>query len=262
MSARFFDRGWCRFPFDPTLADWVHAALPAARAAVQAPENQEWLRCGGTWFVGVNALPNDPNGAVAGGPEMAGAACNFVRDALKLEGFSWDRAQVSVCYPGYPQPTATESADAFRFRLNRDAAHVDGLLPEGSERRRHLREPHGFVLGIPMVEADAGASPLVVWEGSHEIVRDAFRTVFGTLAPNRWRDVDVTDMYKATRQRIFEICPRVEVCAVPGEAYLIHRLALHGVAPWAQTAKTGPDGRMIVYFRPQTGPVGGWLNAL
>ena len=52
------------------------------------------------------------------------------------------------------------------------------------------------------------------------------------------------------RRRIFAECPRVAVIARPGEAYAIHRLALHGVAPWQEEAPAGPDGRMIAYFRP------------
>ncbi len=264
MSCDFLDKGWRRFPFDPILADWVEAALPAARAAVVAPENIEWLRCGGSWFVGVNALPNDPDGAVAGGPPVSGLAYDFIRGELKLHGFQWDRAQISVCYPGYPQPSESESADAFRFRLHRDAAHVDGLLAEGPDRRRHLREHHGFVLGIPMVDVPADAAPLVVWEGSHEIIREAFQTVFGGIAPDNWGDVNVTEPYKAVRQKVFDTCERVEVHAKPGEAYLVHRLAVHGVAPWSITGPLddiGPDGRMIAYFRPTTGPVRDWLDA-
>ncbi len=73
---------------------------------------------------------------------------------------------------------AGESPAKTRYRRERDAAHVDGLLPEGEERRRHLREHHGFILGLPMVEFDREASPFVVWEGSHEIMRDIFAARF------------------------------------------------------------------------------------
>ena len=61
--------------------------------------------------------------------------------------------------------------------------------------------------------------------------------------------------------RIFDTCKRVEVTARPGEAYLVHRLALHGTAPWRDSAESGTDGRMIVYFRPETGGLGDWLSA-
>lgn len=257
----FFEKGWLRFPFDPHLAKWVETALPAARATVSDPENAEWLRCGGTWFVGVNALPNDSNGSVHGGPDLAGQAMEFVRDTLCLPDVALDRGQVSICYPGYPQPSDGETEAAFRFRRNRDAAHLDGLRPQGPDRRRHLLEQHGFVLGIPMVEADEGAAPLVVWEGSHEIIRDAFTKVFTGILPCDWADIDVTELYQATRKKVFETCRRVSVAARPGEAYLVHRLAIHGVAPWADAANAGPDGRMIVYFRPETGEPGDWLSS-
>ena len=180
---------------------------------------------------------------------------------LGLKNFGWEPAQVSVCYPGYPRASDNESETAFRYRARRDAAHVDGLIPEGADRRRHLREIHGFVLGIPMVETSADASPLVVWNGSHNIIRAAFAELFEGLPSEAWGDVDATEVYQSTRRRIFEICERVAVTARPGEAYLIHRLALHGVAPWADGAEAGADGRMIVYFRPEVGGPQDWLNA-
>ena len=258
---QFFRSGWCRFPYDPILANWVHHSLEAARETLNAPEQAEWLRCDGTWFAGVNALPNDAAGAVAGGPVVSGAAIDFIAHDLGLSGFTWDRAQVSICYPGYPKPGEHETEAAARFRRNRDAAHVDGLLPEGPNRRRYLREHHGFLLGIPMAEVGAGASPLVVWEGSHELMRSAFSEVFKDLPPEAWGDVDVTDTYQAARRLAFETCERVEIAAQPGEAYLVHRLALHGVAPWADGATAGPDGRMICYFRPEMGGPEDWLRA-
>ena len=54
----FFERGWCLFPRDETLHAWLRRAVPAAQAAISRPANAQWLRCGGTWFVGVNALFN------------------------------------------------------------------------------------------------------------------------------------------------------------------------------------------------------------
>lgn len=252
-------RGWCRFAADAVLGRWVAATLPAAQAAVAAPENAKWLRCGGTWFAGVNVLGNDTAGAVRSGPPLCGTVIDFIRDGLGLSGFDWDRGQVSVCYPTYPQPMPSETEAAFRYRRDKDAAHVDGLVPIGPERRRHLKESHAFILGLPMVETGAGASPVTVYEGSHELAREAFAERFAGLPEARWPDEDVTEAYHALRSRIFETCPRVEVHARPGEAYLIHRLALHGVARWRDGATAGPDGRMIVYFRPLLGGPGDWI---
>ncbi|MFO1173339.1 MAG: hypothetical protein U1E49_20520 [Hyphomicrobiaceae bacterium] len=253
-------RGWCRFAAGAALARWVDATLPDARATVSAPENAKWLRCGGTWFAGVNVLGNDARGAVPGGPALSGAVIDFIRDELGLTGFGWDPGQVSVCYPRYPQPMPYETEAAFRYRRDKDAAHLDGLIAVGPDRRRHFQEPHAFILGIPMVETSAGASPVTIYEGSHEMVRDAFAARFAGLLPERWPDEDVTEAYHAVRRRIFETCPRVEVHARPGEAYLIHRLALHGVARWQEGATAGPDGRMIVYFRPLLPELRAWLN--
>ena len=113
-------------------------------------------------------MPNDIHGAVGDSGPLQGKAVDFIRDELGLDGFEWDIGQISICYPGYPQPMTGESEAAFRFRRDRDAAHVDGLLPEGPQRRRHLREHHGFILGIPLVAFSEDASPFVVWEGSHK----------------------------------------------------------------------------------------------
>ena len=171
-------------------------------------------------------------------------------------------AQVSVIYPGYPRPRAGEGEAAFGYRLRRDAAHVDGVRPEGAARRRFVLEPHSFILGLPLVPASERAAPLVVWEGSHEIMRAAFAAAFRDRPPEAWRTVDVTEIYQAARREVFESCTRVEVSAAPGEAYVVHRLALHGVAPWAEGEPAGPDGRMIAYFRPECpGGHAEWLQA-
>ena len=260
-SELFLEKGWCRFDYDAVLAEWVGHALPFARAAVAEQTNAQWLRCGGTWFAGVNALPNDVAGVVGKSGPLRGVAIDFIRKVLGLTEFDWDTAQVSVCYPRYPLPMPSELPAAFRFRRGRDAAHVDGLLPEGADRRRHLRQHHGFILGLPMVEFDPNASPFVVWEGSHELVRTALAKRFDGLSPERWGVEDVTEVYHQTRRRVFDSCRRVEISARPGEAYVAHRLIVHGVAPWAESASGGTDGRMICYFRPEIGGPRAWLTS-
>ena len=260
-SETFYKQSWCRFKHDFAVEKWVEHALPSARETVTAEVFSKWLRCGGTWFAGVNALPNDSSGAVAGSKPLGGVAIEFIHKSLGLSGFDWDKAQVSVCYPGYPQPMESESPAAFQYRRDRDAAHVDGLLPEGANRRRHLREFHGFILGIPMVEFSLDASPFVVWEGSHEIIRSDVKARFGDLPPDQWGDEDITETYHQARQRVFATCKRVEITARPGEAFITHRLALHGVAPWGESAHADEDGRMICYFRPDIGGPLEWLMA-
>lgn len=255
----FTARGWALFGHDPKIKSWAASAVGPARAAASDPAQAHWLRCGGTWFVGVDALPNDKRGAVGDGPPLTGLAMDFIRN---IPGFDLPlhRAQVSVCYPGYPQPSEEETATAFQYRLKRDAAHVDGLLAEGPERRRYLKEPHAYILGLPLVEADPGASPLVVWESSHIIMRQAFAKAYEGVPPERWPDVDVTDLYQAARREVFARCKRIELPAKPGEAMLLHRHVLHGVAPWREGARADADGRMIAYFRPEFRSEDEWLE--
>ena len=259
-AKHFFERGWCRFDHDAPLFDWVEAALEPARATRRDPANAKWLRYRETWFAGVNALANDASGKVDGSEPLSGIAVDFIDEVLGLRDFAWDAAQVSICYPGYPQPMEGESSARARFRRERDAAHVDGLLPEGPQRRRHLREHHGFILGIPMVEFDAGAAPFVVWEGSHEIIREVFAERFAGVEPDLWGEEDITDVYQAVRERVFDSCERVEIHARPGQSFIAHRLVLHGMAPWCEGASAGADGRMICYFRPDPFGPYEWLH--
>jgi len=253
----FHAKGWVKLPKSVDIVQWVHAAKPFADAAVADSTNREWLRCQGTWFVGVNALANESDGSVGGV-----ALPRSVRSALQglgLPDHHFDRAQVSVMYPGYPKPREGESEAAFRYRRDRDAAHVDGLLPLPPNNRRFLREPHAFVLGLPLTETSSDASPLVVWEGSHAIIRDRLGAAFS--GSTDWTQTDITKAYHAARRHCFEHCKRMVVAAKPGEAYLIHRLALHGVAPWVAGPNAPPEGRMIAYFRPElAGDIKTWIT--
>jgi len=243
------DTGWARYPADDRAKTWARAACEAANSAVADPANAHWHLCEGTWFAGVNVLDTCPGGDVDGVP-LSGPALDAIKDAgLWPEG--WDRAQVSVVYPGYPRPRAGESHAAFRYRRDRDAAHVDGLLPVGRDRRRMAQEFHGFILGLPLAEADPGAAPFVIWEGSHLVMLQAFRATLGQIPPETWSETDLTNVYHAARREVFERCRRVAIHAAPGEAYLVHRMALHGVGPWQAGAVAGPAGRMIAYFRPE-----------
>ena len=254
----FQQTGWQLFDHDSAVADWVNAARPAAIATTTDPEHAHWLRCQGTWFAGVNVLGNDATGAVDGSGPLRGAAVDFAL-GLMDEIPNWDRAQISVTYPGYPKQE-NETDAAFGFRLRRDAAHVDGLSRTGPNNRRHLKEPHAFVLGLPMTETGPGASPMVVWEGSHVIMGDAFGAALKDTPPAEWPNVDLTEIYQAARKRCFDTCKRVEIHARPGQAYVIHRLALHGVAPWQPGAVVPPAGRMIAYFRPHLTQIDQWLS--
>lgn len=228
---------------DPRIAAWAAAALPLAQAALQGQDR----RAGGTWTVGLDLLPNDAAGTVAGVP--------LPWDALGLAPEPLHRAQLSTVHPGYPRPDAHEPASANAYRLTRDAAHLDGLLPIGPEKRRMIREPHAWILGLPLT--DSPAAPLVVWPGSAAILRAALLAALTVHSPEAWADIDVTDAYQRARKQVFASCPRVELPVQRGQATLLHRLTLHGVAPWGDSPQTYP--RIIAYFRPQLETVRDWL---
>ena len=103
-------------------------------------------------------------------------------------------------------------------------------------------------------------APLVVWEGSHHVMRSRVdATMLGRVTcQSDWPETDVTEAYQAARRTCFDLCRRVEIEAMPGQGILLHRLVLHGVAPW-----TGPPGpaRSVIYFRPiLPGGIPDWLS--
>ncbi|MDJ0820783.1 MAG: hypothetical protein QNJ09_03100 [Paracoccaceae bacterium] len=248
-------RGWIRFPVDPAVLAWAQAAREAGRVVLADPEMRaQWLQCEGTWFVGVDALPTAPDGSIGGVP-LGGAVIEALGALPPLHP-----AQLSITFPGYPRPRAGESAAAFRYRQRRDAAHVDGITAEGPDRRRFLTEPHAFILGLPLTETAGDASPLVVWDGSPGIIRDGLAPLLQGVPPEHWPSVDLTEAYQAARRRCFDSCERLTLPAQPGEALLVHRACLHGVAPWDPGATAPADGRMIAYFRPLMAERAAWLS--
>lgn len=104
------------------------------------------MYCEGTWFVGVDTLPNAPDGTVGEAGPLTGQAWEAVSELYGR--LPLHRGQVSVMYPGYPRPKDGEGEAAFGYRLRRDAAHVDGLLLEGPDRRRFLKERHAYIWGF------------------------------------------------------------------------------------------------------------------
>jgi hypothetical protein len=242
--------GWAVIGPDARIAAWANAARGPAIAAIAAEPNG-W-RCDGTWHAGVDALPNDASG------DLGDVA--FPWDALPLLRVPLHRGQVSVIRPGYPRAWAGETEAAFGYRLRRDAAHLDGVLPMGPARQRMIREPHAWILGLPLNSCSADAAPLVIWEGSHAVIRAALKTALDGIPETDWDTVDLTLPYKAARQQVFAACPRRLLPALPGQATLIHRLCLHGMAPWGAAAQAPPEGRMIAYFRPQLRSIAAWLQ--
>jgi hypothetical protein len=238
------------FPRTSQTAAWANAAHAAALAITADPAQQGLhLRHGKTWFVGVDALPNLSDGSI-GGVALAG-----LWEDLISPSEPWHRAQLSVVYPGYPRRDPDETDVAHRFRHQRFAAHVDGLLPVGDARRRFLGEWHGFILGLPLNISDA--APLMIWPGSHQLMGDALRHAIDEADPTQ---VDLTDAYQAARRQVFDTITPVAVVAEPGQAILLHRHLLHGVAPFLPDQSAPSEGRMIAYFRPSAaGGPAAWL---
>jgi hypothetical protein len=233
--------GFAVFAHDLDVARWAEAAHKVACKIAADPEIRKAnLRHGETWFVGVDALPNAPDGSIEGAP-LAGRWRAHVTAPAQ-----WHAAQLSIVYPGYPERDAGESDANHRYRITRYAAHVDGLLPEGPLRRRYLKEPHAFILGLPLNRSDA--APLMVWPDSHQIMARAFEALRTASDPMK---VDVTEAYQAARREVFDQIEPQAIIAAPGQAIVLHRHLLHGVAPWLSEAQAPQEGRMIAYFRPQ-----------
>ncbi|WP_425039418.1 hypothetical protein [Primorskyibacter sp. S187A] len=244
----FDAKGYARFPAEPATRAWADAALSAVKPCLTHPDHAAQWVCGQTWFVGVDVLPNDAKGTVSGVP-LTGKALDAAQALMGPQDLH--AAQVSVTRAGYPKPRVGESEAAYGFRMRRDAAHVDGLLPIGEARRRKLREPHAWILGIALNAADHDASPLVVWDGSHIPLGRALSAALRDVPATQWADFDLTEIYTRTRRDVFETCPRKTLPLKTGEAVLLHRHLLHGVAPWGENAQSDALGRAIAYFRPQ-----------
>ena len=224
---------------------WAEVAARAARrVSAQPAARARHMRHGQTWFVGVDALPNAADGSVDGVP-LDGPWRAHVPD------LAMHPAQVSIIYPGYPGRDADEGITGHRYRKTRAAAHVDGLLPVGPDRRRYALEYHAYVLGLPLNPVEA--APTVVWAGSHRIMQAALRDTIGGRDP---ATVDITEAYHDARRAVFERCQMMCLRVPPGGAFLVHRFALHGTAPWH-----GPVGpaRMTAFFRPEFAVSDLWL---
>jgi len=241
------EEGCVSFPATEASLRWARAAAASARRVASDPDMRRAnLRHGDTWFVGLDALPNDLFGAV---------------DGVPLRG-PWDahlpwhgplhRAQLSIVYPGYPERDPGQSAANHRFRVERMAAHVDGLLPFGRGRRRHLAEFHAYILGIHLNACPA--APTVCWPGSHRIIGAALAEAVGDADP---ATIDVTEAYQAARREVLDTCAPRALTGPPGASFLLHRHMLHGTEPWSGPARE--EGRITAFFRPEFATERDWL---
>lgn len=65
----------------------------------------------------------------------------------------------------------------------------------------------------------------------------------------------------AARHEVFATCRRVALPGRPGEAVLLHRLLVHGVAPWEEGARAPSGARVVACFRPLLADPALWLAA-
>ncbi|MEM6760279.1 MAG: hypothetical protein AAF601_12450 [Pseudomonadota bacterium] len=241
------DHGYVEIAPSEAGRRWVQAARQAARGIAATPAiRARNLRHGQTWFVGVDALPNAEDGAIS--RVALPAEWRALAPELPLHA-----GQLSIVYPGYPGRDPDESDGNHRYRRLRSAAHVDGLLPEGPQRRRFAREYHAYVLGIPLGAVQQ--APTVVWRGSHKIMQAALIEAIGGKAVE---NVDVTDAYQAARRVVFDACTPVPMSVGEGGAFVVHRFALHGTAPWQGTVG---QARAVAFFRPEFSNANDWLYA-
>lgn len=265
MVGDLADLGWERIGFDPDLLTWARAVDALTDQALVDPDLAHWWVCERTWFVGVDALDNDEMGTL---PDTTRLPSTLRKNLTARFGdLPLHKAQLSVIRPGYPRPRDAETKAAFAYRKKRDAAHVDGLKAQGVERARMVKEPHAYILGIPVNNAPVTAAPLVIWQGSHQIMRAALSKALSGFPENEWGHIDLTRVYQAARRQVFDTCPRVVLHAAPGEAYLMHRLAVHGMASWEvgqgeviQQQATDTVDRRIAYFRPDCASIKDWLE--
>ena len=257
----FFDtHGWAAVSCDAQMLNWTRLAKEITMQKLDSISSKKGqLRCGGTWFVGVNFLNNDPSGRL-NNISFKGDAVKAITTRYGELFFGWDEAQISICYEGYPRQDENEPPGAFEYRKNRFGAHIDGILPVGEAKRRFAREFHAFIFGVPLVDCNEHTSPVVVWEGSHHIIREYISKALSNIPVNRWKNEDITEIYNSARREVFFKCKQKTILVPLGGSYIMHRFTLHGIMPWREKEKLKECGRMIAYFRPTFKEPKLWFN--
>ena len=120
----FGKTGYIEFGYDEQIAKWAECAKKKSSRILADPAHlQKWLQCEGTWFVGVDVLPNNSSGDFTNA-KLPNVFKSFM---AKINLKPYHKAQLSVIFPGYPKPRIGDSEAAFEYRRKRDAAHVDGF---------------------------------------------------------------------------------------------------------------------------------------
>lgn len=254
-------KGWHRLSASEELNAWSEVHLSAAQNCMGDKQHKQWWRYQNTWFAGVNALPNDDKGAVGDKPPLPQSLRQLLADYCQTSIQAMDQGQISALFPGYPQPDPQQSKAANHFRKHHFAAHLDGLVPHGPDRRRLLTEQHSFILGISLTDHPANAAPLMVWPGSHMILQKWLIDHLGSLPESDWCTFDLTQSYQQTRQQILADIQPQAIHLDQGDAYVFHRHMLHGMGSWPPKAVDhNAQGRILAYFRPCWHQPQAWLH--
>ena len=270
--SNFNQKGWCFLDNDDQHHRWIEAAKANILYKFgKRKYTKRDFRSGNTWFIGTNFLDNGSDGNI-NGVSMSSGLWSQISGKFGQGVEYWDPGQVSIFWQGYPKNDSRETEKAFKYRLNKYASHVDGLLPIGPKKRRFAKEYHAFILGLPVINSMAGSAPLVVWEGSHIIFRDLFRRLYNRVSETELRNLDITEMYQKCRTKVFSTCPIRKIFSDHNQPYVLDRHLLHGVVQWKtnkmHSSKKCPNdgiqfdplsGRIVIYFRPSYKSPMDWL---
>ena len=264
--------GWSFLNTDHIHYEWIAEAKEQLETKFhQKLYDYNDLRCGSTWFVGANFLDNSSNGNI-GTKSMSKFFFSNISKKFGPNIKYWDKAQVSICWPGYPKKDAKETKKSYDFRIKRFASHIDGIIPFGSKKRRFAKEFHAFILGFPLHNNCLDCAPLVLWEGSHKIFRNFFKEIYEGISFNKISNIDITELYNECRKKVFKNCEVKKIIPQFKQPYLLDRHVLHGIDEWREkkNVKCSPknhrllnslsDGRIIVYFRPVFFNPHDWIN--
>ena len=148
--------GFAVFDSDRQVTAWARAAEQQARDIAADPAVKAAnLRHGETWFVGVDALPNGPDGSIAGVP-LTGPWHDHITAPA-----SWHPAQLSIVYPGYPKQDVGESHSGAAAEPVKRCT-VDGLARQSPHHGRGISRPDwqsGSVHGGPDRRVSSGPPP-------------------------------------------------------------------------------------------------------
>ena len=93
----FGNTGYIEFGYDEQIAKWAECAKKKSSGILADPAHlQKWLQCEGTWFVGVDVLPNNSSGDFTNA-KLPHVFRSFM-DKINLKPYH--KAQLSVIFPG------------------------------------------------------------------------------------------------------------------------------------------------------------------